>query len=145
MIVAARGSSSWSRCACRVEPKRSSSEPPMPRSTSLTEAISATVVLPAASRPSMRPGRAGLRSRVNWLLVARLPAPSSSTCPQAHRILPWWSLMACSQICSSSEVSRASFTSRPSSNSGWMDERHRQLLLPSREKARRLRFAARVS
>jgi hypothetical protein len=47
---------------------------------------------------------------------------SSSTCLKAHPILPWWSRMVSSQISLSSEVSRASFTSRPSSNSSSMDE-----------------------
>src|SRR5436305_13741443 len=45
--------------------------------------------------------------------------------------------MACSQISSSSEVSRASFTSRPSSNSNWRAERHRWLLLRTGEEAKR--------
>src|SRR5207253_1833081 len=52
--------------------------------------------------------------------------------------------MVCSQTCSSLEVSRASFTSRRSSNSRWMDEIHHQIWMCLGYEARRFRFTTMV-
>jgi hypothetical protein len=99
---------------------------------------------PAGQQALDATGQEGSRSRVHWLPAAHLHAPSSSTCPKTHRILPWWSPMACSQISSSSEVSRASFTNRRSSNSKLVDEINHQILMFLGGEARRPGFIKRL-